>query len=349
MVTDFSSRRRSIFEQFGVKYKEYQGVDEYLVASKLDFDVLKVPLYAKTFNENGGLITNKPETKWKNMPLSYALIRSDDGEMFTTNGKAVTDVYSVFQNRDMFGFLNQICDLGHIQLDTAGSFNSGRKVFVTIDLKDNIEIFNNDVIERRLLISNRHDGKGSINIRFINTRVVCQNTLELALREDTKFAWGIRHTLNKDDRLDTVREILSGMKSQKAQVEEKLRYYKQVELSDKQELQLLALAYFPDKTYIKLKENNFVLTEEILEDTTKTKDQNMLKEFNKLRATMEQGIGQEMHKNTVLHVYNGITCYIQNVKDYSSGEDHFNNIQSDNTLVKFENKLLENLIEVSKV
>lgn len=347
MVTDFSSRRRSIFEQYGVKYNEFQGVDEYLVASKLDFNVLKVPLYAKTFNENGGLLRNKPETKWKNMPLSYALMRDDDGEMFTVNGKAVTDVYSVFQNRDMFGFLDQICDLGHVQLDTAGSFNSGRRVFVTIDLKDNIEIFNNDVIERRLLISNRHDGKGSINIKFINTRVICQNTLEMALRENAQFAWSIRHTLNKDDRLDTVKEILGGMKSQKAQVEEKLRYYKQVELSDKQELQLLALAYFPDKTYIKLKENNFVLTEDILE-SSKTKDKNTLKEFNKLRATLEMGIGQEMHKNTVLHVYNGITCYIQNVKDYSSGEEHFDNILGDSTLAKFEDKLLENLIEVSK-
>ena len=358
MVTDFSVRRKNVLDTYGVKYEDFFTVEDYLKQAKLNFNVLKVPLYAKVFTEEPqiidgsnvmvpvGLLKSKPNTRWKNMPASYALVRDDDGEMFTTNGKAVTSTYSVFQNREMFEFLNQICDIGNVKYDTAGSFNSGRRVFVTIDLKDNIEIFPNDTIERRLLISSRHDGKGSINIKFINTRVVCQNTLELALRENTPHSWSIRHTTNKDDKLDTVKDIIGSLKIQKQEVIEKLKYYKQVELSEKQQLALLALSYFPTKTYVQLKQKNFVLIDSMFEST---KDRNQLKEFNQLRATLKLGVGQNMHQNTLLHVYNGITCYIQNVKEYANGEEHFDNVFNDNTLTTFESKLVENLLEVSNL
>lgn len=353
MITDFNVKRKAVWDKIGVDYSEFLNQSEYLKAAGLDFDVIKAPLYAKTFDiiddKRVGLLSEKPETQWKNMPKSYALLRSDNGYMFTDNGKAVTESYSVFQNSEMFSFLDKVCDMGNILYDKAGQFDFGKRVFTTIDLNDNIEIFGDDVIQRYLLITSRHDGRGAIHIRFINQRIVCENTLELALREQTKHTWSVRHTPNKDERLDTVKEIIGDLKIQKKQVEEKLMYYKQVELNSKQQLALLALSYFDNRVYTNLKNNRFVLTEEVIDKNgaNKTKTNNILKEFNALRVTLEQGVGQQIHQGTLLNVYNGITCYIQNVKEYTSNEVHFDNIFNNDIINKFETNLLSNLQEIS--
>ena len=348
MVTDFKIKRNSVFDKVGIPFNPTLSIEDYLKEAKLDFTVLKAPLYAKVYNAEGGLLRNDPDARWKNMPLSYALLRDDNGLMFTSNGRAVTDMYSVFQNIEMFQFLTDLCDMGRIDFDTAGSFNGGSRVFTTIDLKDNIEIFPNDTINRHLLITNKHDGKGCIDIRFVNTRVVCQNTLELALRENTQHKWSLRHTINKDDRLDTIKHIIGDLKIQKREIEEKLMYYKQVEINDKQRLALLALSYFPASQYIQLKKHNFVLTEENLTVGAKTpvKTKKTLKEFNMLRETLETGVGQDLYKGTVLNVYNGITCYIQNVKEYKNNEEHFDNMFGNDILMNFENNMVENLVEI---
>ena len=348
MVTDFNAKRKAVWNKIGVHYNEYFTQEDYIKGAGLDFNVIKAPLYAKCFDKDKQPLLRDKSIGWKNMPQSYALLRDDNGYMFTDKGKAVTDSYSVFQNSDMFNLLDNLCDIGKIDYATAGHFDFGKRVFVTIDLNDQIEIFGDDVIDRYLLITSRHDGKGAINIRFVNQRVICENTLNLALRENYKHQWNIRHTPLMDERIDTIKEIIGDLRVQKLQVSEKLAYYRNVEMTDRQQLAILALSYFDTKSYVALKRNNFVLTEEVLSEagTTKGRVNNSLKEFNAIRATMEQGVGQNMYNGTLLNVYNGITCYIQNVKEYNSNEQHFDTLFDSPIIDKFENHLLDYLQEV---
>ena len=75
-------------------------------------------------------------------------------------------------------------------------------------MPDAIEIVRGDECMRYLLLSNRHDGKGSVTVKFTAIRVVCNNTLMLALK-DGQNAFRVRHSRVMFERLAEIGEILS--------------------------------------------------------------------------------------------------------------------------------------------
>lgn len=346
---DFTARRKSIFDKIGVRFDKFWTQEQYMKECGLDFTVIKAPLYAKCYETIDGepisMVRDAPGTRFKRMQQSYALLRNDNGYMFTEKGRGVSEVYSVYQNAEMFNFCEHIFMRSDVEYDRAGSFDNGRRVFVTINLKDDINVFGNDITERYLLLTSTHDGNGSINIRFINTRVVCQNTLNLALKEDAKYAWSIRHTTNKDERIDQVKQIVSAMKYQKEELENKLLDYKRIQLTDKQLQALIGLVVFDTQAYVEFKANNFVLTSKF---TSKVKS-NFVKDYNILLNTTQLGVGQEYHRGTLLHAFNGVTCYVQNVKEYTNTERFFDNTLNNPLVTKFEKHLISNLTELNTI
>ena len=223
MFVDFSARRQNPLVKDGFVFPSSISKEEFLIASKLDYDVLKLPLYARLGDEQ---ITDNPNLKFKNIPNTYGLIRSDDGYPFTANGKVVTSKYSVFQNSEMFDFCNAFMDYDNLKFHTAGQFRHGERAFCTLDLQDTLDIGGDDIIERYLLIDNHHNGKGSIRIRTVNIRVVCENTLNFALGVDTKHSWRVIHSTNKDEKLEVIREILYMKKKEAVDIKLKMEEYK---------------------------------------------------------------------------------------------------------------------------
>jgi hypothetical protein len=71
-----------------------------------------------------------------------------------------------------------------------------------------IEIVPGDEVSRYLLLSNTHDGRGSVTIKFTPIRVVCQNTLVLAMKDGEK-AFSVRHSRTSMTlRLDEVSSMI---------------------------------------------------------------------------------------------------------------------------------------------
>jgi Domain of unknown function (DUF932) len=70
-----------------------------------------------------------------------------------------------------------------------------------------IRVIGDDICSKYLLLSNAHDGRGSVSVKFTPIRVVCQNTLMLALESGEK-AHNIRHSKHMQDRLQNVQELL---------------------------------------------------------------------------------------------------------------------------------------------
>jgi phage/plasmid-like protein (TIGR03299 family) len=71
-----------------------------------------------------------------------------------------------------------------------------------------MEIVRGDECFKYLLLSNTHSGDGSVIVRFTAMRVVCQNTLMLAM-EDGQKAYRVRHSKQMQFKLDELAGFLA--------------------------------------------------------------------------------------------------------------------------------------------
>jgi phage/plasmid-like protein (TIGR03299 family) len=71
-----------------------------------------------------------------------------------------------------------------------------------------MEIVPGDECYKYLLLSNTHNGDGSVTVKFTSVRVVCQNTLMLAM-DDGRKAYRVRHSKMMQFRLEELREFLA--------------------------------------------------------------------------------------------------------------------------------------------
>ena len=122
------------------------------------------------------------------VPNFYANVRSSDGAVLGV----VSDRYQVVQNTDAFAFTDSLIGGDTpVRYETAGSLMGGRKIWLLAKLPDT-EIVG-DKTEPYLCFSNTHDGSGAIRVCMTPVRVVCNNTLNLALN-GAKRSWSVRHT-----------------------------------------------------------------------------------------------------------------------------------------------------------
>lgn len=117
----------------------------------------------------------------------------------------VSDRYKIVQNEEAFSFTDSLLGEG-VKYETAGSIANGKIVWMLAKMPDRY-IVAGDAIEPYVVFSNTHDGSGAVRVAMTPVRVVCQNTLNLALNT-AKRTWSAKHTGNVLNRLDEARETL---------------------------------------------------------------------------------------------------------------------------------------------
>lgn len=133
---------------------------------------------------------------------TQALIRESDGKILTQVGKGWNPV----QNQDAFDFFTDFVANGDMKMDTAGSLKDGRIVWALADVRDGFTLFGGDEVKGYLLFSNPHLYGKSIDIKFVLTRVVCNNTIAVALNEKGQPSVRVNHRSQFD--AERVKEIL---------------------------------------------------------------------------------------------------------------------------------------------
>jgi len=157
--------------------------------------------------ENASIETWKTEAnmKWeiKDSPITFndgsatktytgnrVLYRSDTKEQLSI----VSDEYRIVQPGEVLDFFQDLVSLQGMKLSTAGVLYGGRRFWALADTGRAAEVLKNDKIKGMLLLTTSCDGTMATNAMFTSVRVVCNNTLRLALNSvDTKSATRVTH------------------------------------------------------------------------------------------------------------------------------------------------------------
>lgn len=142
-------------------------------------------------------------------PRRYQLIRRPRSPLECEVPLAVVGPrYRPLQNSEAFEFFDPIVGQNAAVFETAGSLSYGERVWVLARVPGDMHVVGDDYCARYLLLSNSHDGKGAVSVKFTPIRVVRLNTLILAL-ESGERAYTVRHTKCMRGRLSEVQKILA--------------------------------------------------------------------------------------------------------------------------------------------
>lgn len=220
--------------------------------------------------------------------------------------------YEVVQNEYAFSFFDVIVGgTDGIQYETAGALGKGERIFITAKLPSYIKVGNDDLIEQYLFLTTSHDGYGSITAAFTAVRIVCNNTLNAALKNCSNSV-KIRHTSNAKERLDQAHKVMGISYKLSEYLKDAFNHWSKARITDKQVRRLIQLAMIPNKeVFQKLQSGN---ADELSTHYTNVCDA----AFEYALSNPSQQL--ETTKGTVFGAYNAITGYFQNVRTYKDDE-----------------------------
>lgn len=178
--------RKAPWHGLGVRVESALNSEDALVMSGLNWNVLQKPIMT---------------TSGTPVPGYKANIRDTDNRVLGV----VTDRYRVVQNSEAFAFTDALLGEG-VRYETAGSLQDGKKIWILAKLPDKY-IIEGDQIDPYLVFSSSHDGSGSIKVAMTPIRVVCQNTLNLAM-STAKRCWSTIHIGDLAAKMDEAHNTL---------------------------------------------------------------------------------------------------------------------------------------------
>ena len=130
--------------------------------------------------------------------------------------------YQPLQNIEAFEFFDPIVGESKAYFETAGALGEGERIWVMARMPDAMKIVSGDECFKYLLLSNTHSGEGSVIVKFTTVRVVCQNTLMLAM-DDGQKAYRVRHSKQMHFKLEELADFLSTMQKIYLKAEEEFK------------------------------------------------------------------------------------------------------------------------------
>jgi phage/plasmid-like protein (TIGR03299 family) len=177
--------------------------EEAIVAAGLDWQVEKCPAFAA--------VTIGTEEKEVIADDHFLNVRLSDCKVLGSVQKR----YQILQNREAFEFMDSLAGPKNlVQYHTAGALHGGRHIWLLATVTGlTIEPVPGDVTEPYILLVNGHDGRMALKALFTSVRVVCQNTLNLALGS-AKKGITIRHTGDMKSKVEEAKKILGFAKKE---------------------------------------------------------------------------------------------------------------------------------------
>ena len=179
--------RDSAWHKLGQRTPNAVTWAEAVTLADLNWEVVKKQLHAR--NPLGTVVP---------VPM-FGTFRTDDGAYLGCVGEG----YSIIQNKDQFQWIDAILEAANgAHYETAGALGNGERIWCLARIpQGDYQIDGGDKHKTYLLGSTSHDGSMAQTLKLVDERVVCDNTLQVALRE-SGMSVRIKHTTNAKARMD---------------------------------------------------------------------------------------------------------------------------------------------------
>lgn len=234
------------------------------------------------------------------VPDAYAIVRDTDNAVLGTVGNR----YTILQNEEAFGFFDPLITDKIATYETAGSLSGGRRVWILAKMDGEVVVGDNDKVDKYVLLSNTHDGTGSVIAKITPVRVVCNNTLTAAIRQKGRKTDEIklRHTKTVNSRVKQASQLLQTVNDTYKQLEEAWRRMAEFELTPVQVLNYFE-SVLPDP--------------EGVDNPYKTQQKRI--EFHQLMKDSSIGGTLSTAENTLWGAFNAVTAHATHVKSQRKG------------------------------
>jgi phage/plasmid-like protein (TIGR03299 family) len=308
----FFSVKEKAWHGLGQIVDNYPTSEEAIIHAGLDYEVIKADLFTTSYNSDG-----QPMDTTKRVKTHFATIRTDTGEVLGVVGSK----YEVVQNKTAFSFFDALVNDGSgIKYETAGALGNGERIFITAKMPNVIKVGRKgkDGIEEYIFLTTSHDGSGSIMAAFTPVRIVCNNTLNMALRDHSNAVY-IKHTANAETKLKEAARIIAISNNSSELLEQLFNKWAKVRVNDAELQKLIKLAMSPNPEVFQA-----VVKDDQVYDFTKQFKEVTEQVFEYAMTAPSQQM--ETTAGTLFGAYNAITGYYQNVKEYRSTDSKVNSI-----------------------
>lgn len=225
---------------------------------------------------------------------SQVVVRETDNKILGEVGSK----YHALQNAKAFEFFEPFVQSGEVTLETAGSLDGGKKIWVLAQLnRAPMEIAKGDEVRKYLLLTNRHDGMASAQVGFTPIRVVCANTLAAAIGATDSSLLRVRHTKKIETALEEVQKMVNSANAQFEATGERFKAMTRMGVKEADLKKYVHLVFYPQVTEAEITERQQTRLTAITED---------------IRRLFETGFGADLtgSKGTMWGLYNGVTQYL---------------------------------------
>lgn len=267
----FTGSRNNIWHGLGQELAENAPIEVWRKAAGMEWEVLERQL-RYDFNDEQRIANKKK-----------ALIRSDTGELLGIVGHN----YNIVQPQQVLEFFRDLVSYHGLRLSTAGVLFNGERFWALADTSMSIDVFDNDRTNAHLLLTTSADGTTSTQAMFTAIRVVCNNTMNIALNDKSGKIIRVTHKSQWDP--ERVKIDLGIMEESWESFMSKMKSLTEMEVPDNQ-----ARKYFQNL--------EFNPNADIEKQTTQA-----VNRVNRLDYLYRYGAGAESGVGTAYGVLNAVT------------------------------------------
>jgi len=150
-----------------------QPIEVWQKQAGMDWQINETPVLFNVSDEGGLHVKAHADSK--------VLFRSDNHAPLSVVSKR----YKVVQPHDVLEFYRSLTEAGGFQLETAGVLKEGKKLWALAKTGQSTLLKGNDKVDAYLLLATSCDGTLCTTAQFTSVRVVCNNTLQMAVGNST--------------------------------------------------------------------------------------------------------------------------------------------------------------------